>query len=74
MFQIIAILAFFTLGIAFFAIGKDDFGIIKIKEDSNNSSSKDKKIEFPEEELSNKSTQDIQEVSNENKSDSEASQ
>ena len=74
MFQIIAILAFFTLGIAFFAIGKDDFGIIKIKEDSNNISSKDKKIEFPEEELSNKSTQDIQEVSNENKSDSEASQ
>ena len=41
MFPLIAISAFFILGIAFFAIGKDDFGIKRIKEDSNDTSSKD---------------------------------
>ena len=41
MFPLIAISAFFLLGIAFFAIGKDDFGIKKIKEDSNDTSSKE---------------------------------
>ena len=35
MFPIIAITAFFILGIAFFAIGKDDFGIKRVKEVSN---------------------------------------
>ena len=41
MFPLIAITAFFILGIAFFAIGKDDFGIKRIKEDSNDTSLKD---------------------------------
>ena len=41
MFPLIAISAFFILGVAFFAIGKDDFGIKRIKEDSNDTSSKD---------------------------------
>ena len=44
MFPLIAISAFFILGIAFFAIGKDDFGIKNIKEDSNKTSSKDNVI------------------------------
>ncbi len=35
MFPLIAIAAFFILGIAFFAFGKDDFGITRLKEDSN---------------------------------------
>ena len=54
MFQLIAILAFFILGLSFFAIGKDDFGIKRIKEDSNNNSSKDQEVESTEAELSNK--------------------
>ena len=35
MFPLIAIAAFFILGVAFFAIGKDDFGIKRVKEVSN---------------------------------------
>ncbi len=38
MFPLIAIAAFFIFGIAFFAIGKDDFGIKRIKEDSKDDS------------------------------------
>ena len=41
MFPLVAISAFFILGIAFFAIGKDDFGIKRIKEDSNDTSTQD---------------------------------
>ena len=44
MFPLIAIAAFFILGIAFFAFGKDDFGITRLKEDSNDSPSKGKEI------------------------------
>ena len=44
MFPLIAISAFFILGIAFFAIGKDDFGIKRVKEDSNDTSSKEKEV------------------------------
>ena len=72
MFQLTAILAFFILGLAFFAIGKDDFGIKKIKEDSIDSPTKDNKLKSSERELSNKPTQDIQEVNSENKSSLEA--
>ena len=36
MFPLIAIAAFFILGIAFFAFGKDDFGITRLKENPNN--------------------------------------
>ena len=32
MFPLIAIAAFFILGIAFFIFGKDDFGITRVKE------------------------------------------
>ena len=48
MLALIAISAFFILGIAFFAIGKDDFGIKKIKEVSNETPSKEKALENPE--------------------------
>tara|TARA_B100000700_G_scaffold169501_1_gene187179 strand:+ start:103 stop:264 length:162 start_codon:yes stop_codon:yes gene_type:complete len=40
MFPLIAIAAFFILGIAFFAFGKDDFGITRLKEAPNNSPKK----------------------------------
>ena len=48
MFPLIAITAFFVLGIAFFAIGKDDFGIKKIKEDSNDASVDGKDVINPD--------------------------
>ena len=38
MFPLIAIAAFFILGVAFFVIGKDDFGIKRVKEVSNDTS------------------------------------
>ena len=48
MFPLIAIAAFFILGIAFFAIGKDDFGIKRIKEDSKDISVVGKDVINPE--------------------------
>ena len=48
MFPLIAIAAFFILGIAFFAIGKDDFGIKRVKEVSNDTSVKRKEVVNPE--------------------------
>ena len=47
MFPLIAITAFFILGIAFFAIGKDDFGIKRVKEGSNDTSTKEKAVKNP---------------------------
>ena len=44
MFPLIAIAAFFILGIAFFVIGKDDFGIKRVKEVSNDTSVKRKEV------------------------------
>ena len=44
MFPLIAIAGFFILGIAFFAFGKDDFGITRLKEDPNDSPGKVKEI------------------------------
>ena len=44
MFPLIAITAFFILGIAFFVIGKDDFGIERVKEVSNDTSLKRKEV------------------------------
>ena len=48
MFPLIAIAAFFILGIAFFVIGKDDFGIKRVKEVSNDTSVKRKEVVNPE--------------------------
>ena len=44
MFPLIAVAAFFILGIAFFAFGKDDFGITRLKEDPNNPPQKEIEI------------------------------
>ena len=44
MFPLIAISAFFLLGIAFFIFGKDDFGITRLKEVSNDTNLKVKKV------------------------------
>ena len=48
MFPLIAIAAFFILGIAFFIFGKDDFGITRVKEvskDTNLEVNKDKNLD-----------------------------
>ena len=62
MFPLIAISAFFILGIAFFAIGKDDFGIKRIKGDSNDTSSKENELINLETTSKNKSTEVKDEV------------
>ena len=48
MFPLLAIAAFFILGIAFFAIGRNDFGIKRIKEDSKDISLEGKDVINPE--------------------------
>ena len=63
MFPLIAISAFFILGIAFFAIGKDDFGIKRVKEDSNDTSSKEKEVMNLETTSNNESVEGMNEVS-----------
>ena len=70
MFQLFAILAFFILGLAFFAIGKDDFGIKRIKPDSNNNTPQAKGPKSPEIGLSNESNIVMENISNEIQSDS----
>ena len=72
MFPLLAIAAFFILGIAFFAIGKDDFGIKKVKGVSNDTSSKEKEILNTEPEVSNESTEEKEIVSSETSSQLEA--
>tara|TARA_B100000945_G_scaffold58654_1_gene43533 strand:- start:118 stop:357 length:240 start_codon:yes stop_codon:yes gene_type:complete len=47
MFPLIAIAAFFISAIAFFVIGKDDFGIKRVKEVSNDNSVKGKEVVNP---------------------------
>ena len=63
MFPLIAISAFFIFGIVFFAIGKDDFGIKRIKEDSNDTSSKDNEVPNPETIAKNESTEEKDKIS-----------
>ena len=48
MFPLIAISAFFILGIAFFVLGKDDFGIKRLKDVSNDTSFKKDEVVNPE--------------------------
>ena len=71
MFPLIAISAFFILGIAFFAIGKDDFGIKRIKEDSSDTSSKDNVVTNLETTSNNESTEGNDTVSEETLKDNE---
>tara|TARA_B100000579_G_scaffold328418_1_gene278434 strand:- start:331 stop:567 length:237 start_codon:yes stop_codon:yes gene_type:complete len=72
MFPLVAIAAFFILGIAFFAIGKDDFGIKRVKEVPNDTPSKDKEILNTEPELKNEFTEEKEIVSSETSSEVEA--
>ncbi len=72
MFPLFAIAVFFILGIAFFAIGKDDFGIKRIKEVSNDTSTKNKDILNTETEKKNESTEEKEIVTLENSSELEA--
>ena len=44
MLPLIAIAAFFLLGVAFFIFGKDDFGITRLKEVSNDTNLKENKV------------------------------
>ena len=62
MFPLIAIAAFFILGIAFFAIGKDDFGIKRIKENSNGTSVEGKDLIDPDLAPINRSTDEKKEL------------
>ena len=74
MFPLIAIAAFFILGIAFFAIGKDDFGIKRIKEDSNDNPVKGKDMIKPDSSPNNSSTDENNElISSENSSEIDSS-
>ena len=65
MFPLIAIAAFFILGIAFFAIGKDDFGIKRVKESSNDTSIKQKEEINPSTTAKNESIEEKEAVSSE---------
>ena len=70
MFPFIAIAAFFILGIAFFVIGKDDFGIKRVKEVPNNTSVKGKEVANPESAPNDESREEKKElVSAENSSE-----
>ena len=71
MFPLLAIALFFILGIAFFAIGKDDFGIKRIKEVSNDTSTKEKSILNTETEVKHESTEDKEIVTSETSSETE---
>tara|TARA_Y100001968_G_scaffold239963_1_gene223480 strand:+ start:1608 stop:1766 length:159 start_codon:yes stop_codon:yes gene_type:complete len=48
MFPLISTAAFFILGIAFFAVGKDDFGITRLKKEPNNILKKEIEISTPD--------------------------
>ena len=69
MFPLFAIALFFILGIAFFAIGKDDFGIKRVKEVSNDTSPKEEDILNTDTEVRNESTEEKEEVTSENSSE-----
>ena len=62
MFPLIAIAAFFILAITFFVIGKDDFGIRKIKEVSNDTSVKEKEVINSESAPNNVSSEEKKEL------------
>ena len=62
MFPLIAIAAFFILGIAFFVIGKDDFGIKRVKEASNDTYVKRKEVVNPDSAQNDKSIEEKKEL------------
>tara|TARA_Y100000994_G_scaffold192642_1_gene161943 strand:- start:189 stop:425 length:237 start_codon:yes stop_codon:yes gene_type:complete len=58
MLPLIAIAAFFILGIAFFIFGKDDFGLKGLKGVSNETSTIEKEVINPELEVKNESNEE----------------
>ena len=72
MFPLLAIALFFILGIAFFAIGKDDFGIKRVKEVSNDTSTKEKDILNTETDVKHESTEEKEIVTSETTSELES--
>ena len=70
MFPLIAIAAFFILGIAFFVIGKDDFGIKRVKVASDDTSVKRENVLNLESALNDKAIEEKKElISTENSSE-----
>tara|TARA_Y100001968_G_C19320474_1_gene698966 strand:- start:518 stop:757 length:240 start_codon:yes stop_codon:yes gene_type:complete len=64
MFPLIAITAFFLLGIAFFIFGRDDFGITRLKEVSKDTNLKENKVTELESLPKNKSPEENKELVN----------
>ena len=64
MFPLIAIAAFFVLGIAFFIFGKDDFGITRVKEVSNDTKIKENKVTSLDSVSKNQSPEEYKELVN----------
>ena len=64
MFPLIAITAFFLLGIAFFIIGKDDFGIKRVKEVSKDTNLKGNEVTGLESLRENESPKENKEMAN----------
>ena len=62
MLPLIAIVAFFILGIAFFIFGKDDFGLKGLKGVSNDTSTIEKEVINPELEVKNESNEEKESV------------
>ena len=62
MFPLIAIAAFFILGITFFVLGKDDFGIQRVKEVSDDTSINKKKVINPESDTNDESSKEKKEL------------
>ena len=62
MFPLLAIAAFFILGIAFFVVGKDDFGIKRVKEVSNDSNLNEKDVVNLEKVQKNKPPEELKEL------------
>ena len=62
MLPLIAIAAFFILGIAFFIFGKDDFGLKGLKGVSNDASTIEKEVINPELEVKNESNEEKESV------------
>ena len=63
MLPLIAIAAFFILGIAFFIFGKDDFGLKGLKGVSNDTSTIEKEVINPELVVKNESNEEKEAVS-----------
>tara|TARA_Y100001968_G_scaffold327286_1_gene371993 strand:+ start:635 stop:874 length:240 start_codon:yes stop_codon:yes gene_type:complete len=64
MFPLIAIAAFFLLGIAFFIFGKDDFGIKRVKEVSNDTNQKGNEVSSMDSFSTIESTKENKELGN----------